>query len=58
MIKIIYDNDAAPDDMIALLYLLNNPNVNLAAITVPGTGEAHGVVSAKLYCKVKSMLQF
>lgn len=47
MIKIIYDNDAAPDDMIALLYLLNHSNVNLAAITIPGTGEAHGSIGAK-----------
>ena len=38
---IIIDTDMAPDDWFAILYLLNRPDVSVAAITVTGTGEAH-----------------
>jgi pyrimidine-specific ribonucleoside hydrolase len=31
----------AADDWMAILYLLNRPDVSIAAITVSGTGEAH-----------------
>ena len=37
----IYDTDMAHEDMIAALFLLSHPNVDLRAITVTGTGEAH-----------------
>jgi len=38
---ILVDTDVAPDDLIALSFLLRAPNVTVAAITVSGTGEAH-----------------
>jgi pyrimidine-specific ribonucleoside hydrolase len=41
IIPIIFDTDLAQDDYIALLYLLQHPAVELKAITVAGTGEAH-----------------
>lgn len=44
---VLFDTDAATDDMVALFYLLAHPDVILKAITVSGTGEAHGVKGAK-----------
>ncbi|HSJ83696.1 MAG TPA: nucleoside hydrolase [Acidimicrobiia bacterium] len=38
---VIVDGDFGPDDMMALLYLLQQPEVRLAAVTVTGTGLAH-----------------
>jgi inosine-uridine nucleoside N-ribohydrolase len=38
---VIIDTDMAADDWMAILYLLNRPDVRVAAITVSGTGEAH-----------------
>ena len=38
---VIIDTDMAADDWMAILYLLNRPDVSVAAITVTGTGEAH-----------------
>jgi pyrimidine-specific ribonucleoside hydrolase len=38
---VIIDTDMAPDDWLAILYLLQNPGVEVRAITVTGTGEAH-----------------
>jgi pyrimidine-specific ribonucleoside hydrolase len=46
---VIFDTDMAHEDMFSALYLLSHPNVDLKAITVTGTGEAHcgpGVVNA------------
>ncbi|MEA2675509.1 MAG: hypothetical protein QOI92_2701 [Chloroflexota bacterium] len=37
---VIVDTDVAPDDLVALAFLLSAPNVTVAAITVSGTGEA------------------
>lgn len=39
--SIIIDTDMAIDDWMAILYLLNKPNVEVKGITVTGTGEAH-----------------
>jgi inosine-uridine nucleoside N-ribohydrolase len=38
---VILDVDMAHEDMFAALFLLQHPNVDLKAITVTGTGEAH-----------------
>lgn len=37
----IFDTDMAHEDMFAALFLLSHPNVDVRAITVSGTGEAH-----------------
>ena len=46
-IKVVFDTDAATDDIIAALYLLHHPEVSLEAITICGTGEAHAFQGAK-----------
>ena len=40
-IPIIIDTDMAPDDWMAMLYLLQSPLMEVKAITVVATGEAH-----------------
>ena len=40
-LHVIIDDDMARDGMDAILYLLKHPNVEVEAITVAGTGEAH-----------------
>jgi pyrimidine-specific ribonucleoside hydrolase len=37
----VIDTDMAPDDWMAIVYLLQRPDVDVRAITVTGTGEAH-----------------
>jgi len=47
--SVILDVDMAHEDMFAALFLLSHPNVDLRAIMVSGTGEAHcepGVANA------------
>ena len=38
---VIIDTDMDANDWMAILYLLNRPDVSVAAITISGTGEAH-----------------
>jgi inosine-uridine nucleoside N-ribohydrolase len=38
---VIIDTDMAPDDWMAILYLLTSPHAEVRAITVAATGEAH-----------------
>jgi inosine-uridine nucleoside N-ribohydrolase len=40
-IRLVVDTDMAPDDVTAILSLVRDPRVELLAITVTGTGEAH-----------------
>ena len=40
-VPVIIDTDMAGDDWMAILYLLQHPDINVVAITVTGTGEAH-----------------
>ena len=40
-LPVIIDTDMAPDDWMAILVLLQRPDVDVRAITVMGTGEAH-----------------
>jgi len=39
--SVIIDTDMAADDWMAILYLLNRPDIRVEAITVTGAGEAH-----------------
>jgi pyrimidine-specific ribonucleoside hydrolase len=39
--RVIIDTDMAADDWMAILYLLQRPDVSIEAITVTGAGEAH-----------------
>jgi pyrimidine-specific ribonucleoside hydrolase len=39
---IVVDTDMGQDDMMALLYLLQRPDLRIEALTVSGTGLAHG----------------
>jgi pyrimidine-specific ribonucleoside hydrolase len=38
---LLIDTDVAPDDLVAIAFLVASPEVEIAAITVSGTGEAH-----------------
>lgn len=38
---ILFDTDVAGDDLVAIAFLVASPAVELAAVTVSGTGEAH-----------------
>lgn len=38
---LLIDTDVAPDDIVAISFLLSSPRVEIRAITVSGTGEAH-----------------
>ena len=40
-LPILIDTDVAPDDLVAIAFLLASPGVEIEAITVSGTGEAH-----------------
>jgi inosine-uridine nucleoside N-ribohydrolase len=41
VLRLVMDTDMAPDDVTALASLLRDPGVELLAIAVDGTGEAH-----------------
>jgi inosine-uridine nucleoside N-ribohydrolase len=38
-VKLVVDTDVAPDDLVAIAFLVASPSVEIAAITVTGTGE-------------------
>ncbi|MBA3688528.1 MAG: nucleoside hydrolase [Chloroflexi bacterium] len=40
-VTMLVDTDVAPDDLVAIAFLVSAPQVSIAAITVSGTGEAH-----------------
>lgn len=44
---VIVDTDMASDDIMALSYLLKLPGISVQAVTVEGTGEAHGPAGAR-----------
>lgn len=39
--RLLVDTDVAPDDLVAISFLVSAPNVSIDAITVTGTGEVH-----------------
>lgn len=41
MISVIIDTDMASDDWMAISYLLKHPDVQVKAITIPGTGQCY-----------------
>jgi inosine-uridine nucleoside N-ribohydrolase len=40
-VRLLVDTDGAPDDLVAISFLVAAPNVEIAAITIAGTGEVH-----------------
>jgi pyrimidine-specific ribonucleoside hydrolase len=44
---VIVDTDMSSDDIMALCYLLERPDISVRAITVVGTGVAHGPAGAR-----------
>lgn len=50
---VVIDSDVSPDDWTALPYLLQHPNVDVKAISVSGTGEAHAGPGV---CNVQGLL--
>ncbi len=40
-VRLLIDTDVAPDDIVAISFLLASPKAEIKAITVSGTGEAH-----------------
>lgn len=54
--SVIFDNDAATDDALALILIGNDPGVTLKAVTIAGTGEAHGNVGAKNMAAIVHLL--
>ncbi len=46
-IPVVVDTDLALDDVLAILFLLAHPDISVLAITVSGTGEAHGPDGAR-----------
>jgi inosine-uridine nucleoside N-ribohydrolase len=53
---VIFDSDASSDDALALMLIANDPTVNLQAITVAGTGEAHAEPGAKNMAAVARLI--
>lgn len=54
-IPLIFDDDGSPDGVIALLYLLRHPQVDVRAVTV-SQGEAHPQVFSRHISQLLSML--
>ncbi len=46
-IPVIVDTDMGPDDWAAILFLALSPEISLLAVTIVGTGEAHGPRGAR-----------
>ena len=46
-VPVIVDTDMSSDDIMALCYLLERPDLSVQAITVEGTGVAHGPAGAR-----------
>lgn len=54
--KVIYDNDAAKDDALALILIGNDPGIDLQAITIAGTGEAHVKTGARNMASIAQLM--
>jgi len=54
--RVIFDNDAAVDDAIALVVLVSHPNIELRAITISCTGETRGEPGARNFSRICQMM--
>jgi inosine-uridine nucleoside N-ribohydrolase len=55
-VQLLVDTDGAPDDLVAISFLVAAPDVDLAAITVSGTGEVHCPHGADLVLRLLERL--
>jgi len=46
-VPVVVDTDMSSDDIMALAYLLKQPGISVRAVTVEGTGVAHGLPGAR-----------
>jgi inosine-uridine nucleoside N-ribohydrolase len=53
---LLIDTDVAPDDLVAIAFLVSSPRVQIAAITVSGTGEAHCAAGADVVLRLLERL--
>lgn len=56
-VRMLVDTDGAPDDLVAISFLVAAPNVEIAAIGVSGTGEVHCPGGADLILRLLERLE-
>jgi pyrimidine-specific ribonucleoside hydrolase len=56
-LPLLIDTDVAPDDLVAIAFLLGSPNVGVEAITVSGTGEAHWAAGVDVVLRLLERLE-
>ena len=56
-VTMLVDTDVAPDDLVAIAFLIGAPEVSVAAITVSGTGEAHCVEGVAIVLRLLERLR-
>ncbi len=54
---LLIDTDVAPDDLVAIAFLLASPSVEIEAITVSGTGEAHCAAGVDVILRLLERLE-
>jgi inosine-uridine nucleoside N-ribohydrolase len=54
---LLIDTDVAPDDLVAIAFLLASPSVEIEAITVSGTGEAHCAAGVDVVLRLLERLE-
>lgn len=54
---LLIDTDVAPDDLVAIAFLLASPGVEIGAITVSGTGEAHCAAGVDVVLRLLERLE-
>jgi pyrimidine-specific ribonucleoside hydrolase len=53
----LIDTDVAPDDLVAISFLLASPGIEIEAITVSGTGEAHCAAGVDVVLRLLERLE-
>jgi pyrimidine-specific ribonucleoside hydrolase len=56
-VRLLVDTDGAPDDLVAISFLVAAPTVEIAAISVSGTGEVHCPRGADLILRLLERLE-